>query len=121
MHQEFIYSGLPKFNENIGSRYFFGLIKNDKESPDYYENLDKVLLDMNKKYFRKSFFLMDGIYIDIIAYENLLDAETLYKKFNESIVDEDIKVNANFVASEKNMNLIFKSKNYREFELFYMK
>ena len=76
---------------------------------------------MNKKYFRKSFFLMDGIYIDIIAYENLFDAETLYKKFNESIVDEDIKVNANFVASEKNMNLIFKSKNYREFELFYVK
>ena len=32
-----------------------------------------------------------------IAYENLLDVETLYKKFNESIVDEDIKVNANFV------------------------
>ena len=121
VHQEFIYSGLPKFNENIGSRYFFGLIKNDTESPDYYENLDKVLLDMNKKYFRKSFFLIDGIYIDIIAYKNLLDAETLYKKFNESIVDEDIKVNANFVASEKNMNLIFKSKNYREFELFYVK
>ena len=121
VHQEFIYSGLPKFNENIGSRYFFGLIKNDTESPDYYENLDRVLLDMNKKYFRKNFFLMDGIYIDIIAYENLLDVETLYKKFNESIVDEDIKVNANFVASEKNMNLIFKSKNYREFELFYVK
>ena len=80
MHQEFIYSGLPKFNENIGSRYFFGLIKNDTESPDYSENLDKVLLDMNKKYFRKSFFLMDGVFIDIIAYENLLDAKISKKK-----------------------------------------
>ena len=63
VHQEFIYSGLPKFNENIGSRYFFGLIKNDTESPDYSENLDKVLLDMNQKIFSKELFLMDGVFI----------------------------------------------------------
>ena len=66
---------------------------------------------MNKNIFEE--LLMDGVFIDIIACENLLDAETFYKKFNESFVDADIKVNANFVASEKNMNLIFKSKNHR--------
>ena len=49
VHREFIYSGLPKFNENIGSRYFFGLVKNDTESPDYYENLGKLAKEIEPK------------------------------------------------------------------------
>ena len=32
---------------------------------------------------------------------------------------KEIKVNANFVVGEKNMNLIFRSKNFSEFLKFY--
>ena len=39
-------------------------------------------------------------------------------EFNTSLTSEESNGNTNFVVGEKNMNLIFKSKNFTEFLKF---
>ena len=119
VHKEFIFSGLPKFKKNITERFFLAII-NDLENSAYLKQLDEILLDIDKKYYRDTYFLKEGIVIDIIGSDHNNLIENINKKFKEVNLVEDKEVNANFVISEKNLNLIFKSKNFKEFEKFYI-
>jgi len=119
VHKEFVYSGLPKFKKNITKRFFLAII-NDFEDSAYLNQLDGILLDIDKKYYRDTYFLKDGIVFDIIGSDDNNLIENINKKFKEVNLIEDKEVNANFVISEKNLNLIFKSKNFEEFEKFYI-
>ncbi len=119
VHKEFVYSGLPKFKKNITKRFFLAII-NDLEDSAYLNQLDGILLDIDKKYYRDTYFLKDGIVFDIIGSDDNNLIENINKKFKEVNLIEDKEVNANFVISEKNLNLIFKSKNFEEFEKFYI-
>ena len=56
------------------------------------------------------------IFLIVLFWEKI--NEKIYKKFNKLNITEDIKGNTNFVVGEKNLNLIFRSKNYKEFEKF---
>jgi len=50
------------------------------------------------------------------------DYDTLKKleiKFNNDLNKENLKLNINFVISEENLNLMFKSKNYSAYALKY--
>ena len=106
-------------SKNITERFFLAII-NDLENSAYLNQLDKILLDIDKKYYRDTYFLKDGIVFDIIGSENNKLIENINKKFKEVNLIQDKEVNANFVISEKNLNLIFKSKNFKEFEKFYI-
>tara|TARA_B100000886_G_scaffold316745_1_gene255586 strand:+ start:3224 stop:5683 length:2460 start_codon:yes stop_codon:yes gene_type:complete len=119
VHKEFVYSGLPKFKKNINNRFFLTII-NDLEDSAYLNQLDGILLDIDKKYYRDTYFLKDGIVFDIIGSDDNNLIENINKKFKEVNLIEDKEVSANFVISEKNLNLIFKSKNFEEFEKFYI-
>ena len=119
VHKEFVFSGLPKFKKNITKRFFLAII-NDLENSAYSKQLDEILLDIDKKYYRDTYFLKDGIVFDIIGSDHNELIENINKKFKEVDLIQDKEVNANFVISEKNLNLIFKSKNFKEFEKFYI-
>ena len=119
VHKEFVFSGLPKFKKNITERFFLAII-NDLENSAYLKQLDEILLDFDKKYYRDTYFLKDGIVFDIIGSDHNELIENINKKFKEVNLIQDKEVNANFVISEKNLNLIFKSKNFKEFEKFYI-
>ena len=119
VHKEFVYSGLPKFKKNINNRFFLAII-NDLEDSAYLNQLDGILSDIDKKYYRDTYFLKDGIVFDIIGSDDNNLIENINKKFKEVNLIEDKEVSANFVISEKNLNLIFKSKNFEEFEKFYI-
>ena len=119
VHKEFVFSGLPKFKKNITERFFLAII-NDLENSEYSKQLDEILLDFDKKYYRDTYFLKDGIVFDIIGSDHNEIIENINKKFKEVNLIQDKEVNANFVISEKNLNLIFKSKNFKEFEKFYI-
>ena len=99
-------------------RSFFVIVKNEEFSSSYLENLDKVLLEINEEYYRDTFYLTGKTSLEIILYDDTNFVEKVYRKFNELNIAEDIKVNANFVVGEKNINLIFRSKNYKDFEKF---
>ena len=118
VHKEYVFSGLPKFKKNNDRRSFFVIVKNEEFSSRFIDNLDKVLLETNREYYRDNFYLNNETSLEIISYDDRNITEKVYKKFNELNITEDIKVNANFVVGEKNLNLIFRSKNYREFEKF---
>ena len=118
VHKEFVFSGLPKFKKNKDRRSFFVIVKNEEFSSSYLENLDKVLLEINEEYYRDTFYLTGKTSLEIILYDDTNFIEKVYRKFNELNIAEDIKVNANFVVGEKNINLIFRSKNYKDFEKF---
>ena len=118
VHKEYVFSGLPKFKKNKDRRLFFMIVKDEEFSSSYIDNLDQVLLEINEEYYRDNFYLTDEISLEIILYNDASDVEKVYRKFNELNITEDIKVNANFVVGEKNINLIFRSKNYKEFEKF---
>ena len=118
VHKEYVFSGLPKFKKNKDRRLFFVIVKDEKFSSSYIDNLDQVLLEINEEYYRDNFYLTDEISLEIILFNDASDVEKVYRKFNELNIKEDIKVNANFVVGEKNINLIFRSKNYKEFEKF---
>ena len=118
VHKEYVFSGLPKFKINKDRRLFFMIVKDEEFSSSYIDNLDQVLLEINEEYYRDNFYLTDETSLEIILYNDASDVEKVYRKFNELNIKEDIKVNANFVVGEKNINLIFRSKNYKEFEKF---
>lgn len=118
VHKEYVFSGLPKFKKNKDRRLFFMIVKDEEFSSSYIDNLDQVLLEINEEYYRDNFYLTDETSLEIILYNDASDVEKVYRKFNELNITEDIKVNANFVVGEKNINLIFRSKNYKEFEKF---
>ena len=121
VHDDFIFSGLPLFKTNEDEKYFFIVIKNDDEREDVTVILDDIIKELNKKNSIFSFKLDDKTYFDAISDNNINSLKKIEEEFNSDLNTKEIKVNANFVVGEKNMNLIFKSKNFSEFVKFYKK
>ena len=67
------------------------------------------------------FNLTDNLSFNALTYNNYKVLKKLEKEFNLNLNNTELKGNTNFVVGEKNMNLIFKSKNYNEFRKFYNK
>ena len=118
VHERFIYSGLPKFENNNDNRYYYFIKTNN--------NKDKISLVLNELIKKAnisvdiySFNLNNENHFDILTYESLEILKKLEKDFNIILNEEELNGNTNFVVGEKNMNLIFKSKNYTEFSKFY--
>ncbi len=119
VHNRFIYSGLPKFNNNIDSKYYFFTTSNinkEKVISILNECLNKANIAVNIY----SFLLDDNIYFEAFTYKDYKILKQIEKDFKSKLNNEEINGNTNFVIGEKNMNLIFKSKNYEEFSKFYM-
>jgi len=119
VHNDFIFSGLPSFKDNEDEKYFFILMKTEKQKDDISSTLERTLKELDKKIPIYSFKLNETTYFDAISYNNLKSLKEIEKKFNSNLDVKEIKVNANFVVGEKNMNLIFRSKNIDEFRKFY--
>jgi len=119
VHKDFIFSGLPSFKKNEDERYYFIVIKNDEEEENITIKLDNSIKGLNKKNDIFSFKLDDETYFDAISDNDLSSLKKIEEKFNSDLDIKEIKVNANFVVGEKNMNLIFRSKNFSEFVKFY--
>ena len=118
VHERFIYSGSPKFENNNDKKYFYFIKTNN--------NKDKISLLLNELIKKAnisvdiySFNLNNENHFDILTYESLEILKKLEKDFNIILNEEELNGNTNFVVGEKNMNLIFKSKNYIEFSKFY--
>ena len=111
VHKEFIFSGLPKFSSKKSDRYFF-VIVNDDETETYEKILNNILKDMRELKVRNSFYLKEDILLDVLLINNYNTLKKLERKFNKELNNENLKLNTNFVISEENLNLIFKSKNY---------
>ena len=111
VHKEFIFSGLPKFSSKKSDRYFF-VIVNDDETETYEKILNNILKDMRELKVRNSFYLKEDILLDVLLINNYNTLKKLERKFNKELNNENLKLNTNFVISEENLNLMFKSKNY---------
>ena len=118
VHKEYVFSGLPKFKKNKDKRSFFVLVNNEEFNSTSSDNLNKILLEINEEYYRDRFYLTNKTSLEIVLYNDISTTEKIYKKFNKLNITEDLKGNTNFVIGEKNLNLIFRSKNYKEFEKF---
>ena len=119
VHEDFIFSGLPSYKKNEDERYYFIVIKNDNEGENITIKLDNSIKGLDKKNDIFSFKLDDETYFDAISDNDLSSLKKIEEKFNSDLDIKEIKVNANFVVGEKNMNLIFRSKNFSEFVKFY--
>jgi len=119
VHDDFIFSGLPSFKTHEDEKYFFVLIKTDDQSNGISIKLDDAIKELNKKNDVFSFRLDEEIYFDATTDNDINSLKEIEKKFNSNLDLKQIKVNANFVVGEKNMNLIFRSKNFSEFIKFY--
>ena len=89
-----------KFKENLNIRLQEILTSSDI-SEDIYE-----------------FALDNSITFNVISLKEKRILNSIRSKFNSSLTSVESNGNTNFVVGEKNMNLIFKSKNYREFIKF---
>ena len=119
VHDDFIFSGLPRFKNNKDDKYFFIIIKTESQADNVSVKLEKTLKELGKKISIYSFRLNETTYFDAISDKDLNSLKEIEKKFNSNLDIKEIKVNANFVVGEKNMNLIFRSKNFNEFVKFY--
>ena len=119
VHEEFVYSGLPLFNSNKDERFFFVIVNKTEETINYLPKLENILIELNKEFIKDQFKLNEKISLDIITHKDLAALKSLESRLNSNISNEDLKLNTTFVVGEKNLNLIFKSKNYTEFEKFY--
>ena len=120
VHKRFIFSGLPKFSTNIDSRYFFIIIA-DKANEIVFTVLDESIQKLGIPFDIYKFNLTDNLSFNALTYNNYKVLKKLEKEFNLNLNNTELKGNTNFVVGEKNMNLIFKSKNYNEFRKFYNK
>ena len=120
VHKEFIFSGLPKFSSKKSDRYFF-VIVNDNEIETYETILNNNLKDIKELKIRNSFYLKENITLDVLLINDYNTLKKLERKFNNDLNNENLNLNINFVISEENLNLIFKSKNYSTYALKYNK
>ena len=102
---------MPKFSSKKSDRYFF-VIVNDDETETYEKILNNILKDMRELKVRNSFYLKEDILLDVLLINNYNTLKKLERKFNKELNNENLKLNTNFVISEENLNLMFKSKNY---------
>ena len=120
VHKRFIFSGLPEFSANVDSRYFFIIIA-DKADEIVLTVLDESIQKLGIPFDIYKFNLTDNLSFNALTYNNYKVLKKLEKEFNLNLNNTELKGNTNFVVGEKNMNLIFKSKNYNEFRKFYNK
>ena len=64
------------------------------------------------------FKLKNDVNFNVISLNNREKLKFIKSEFNTSLTSEESNGNTNFVVGEKNMNLIFKSKNFTEFLKF---
>ena len=120
VHKRFIFSGLPKFYNNIDSRYFF-IILTEEADEIILSILNESIQNLGIPFDIYKFNLTDNLYFNALTYSDFKTLKRLEKEFNLNLDNTELKGNTNFVVGEKNMNLIFKSKNYNEFRKFYNK
>ena len=90
--------------------------------PQFKENLvDRIIeilrkIDLPEDVFE--FKLKNDVTFNVISLNNREKLKFIESEFNTSLTSEESNGNTNFVVGEKNMNLIFKSKNFTEFLKF---
>ena len=118
VHEKFIFSGLPVFTKNNDSVFYFFIYID----PQFKENLVNRIIEILRKIDLPEdvfeFKLKNDVTFNVISLNNREKLKFIKSEFNTSLTSEESNGNTNFVVGEKNMNLIFKSKNFTEFLKF---
>ena len=118
VHEKFIFSGLPVFTKNNDSVFYFFIYMD----PQFKENLVNRIIEILRKIDLPEdvfeFKLKNDVTFNVISLNNREKLKFIKSEFNTSLTSEESNGNTNFVVGEKNMNLIFKSKNFTEFLKF---
>ena len=118
VHEKFIFSGLPVFTKNNDSVFYFFIYMD----PQFKENLVNRIIEILRKIDLPEdvfeFKLKNDVTFNVISLNNREKLKFIESEFNTSLTSEESNGNTNFVVGEKNMNLIFKSKNFTEFLKF---
>ena len=118
VHEKFIFSGLPVFTKNNDSVFYFFIYVD----PQFKENLVNRIIEILRKIDLPEdvfeFKLKNDETFNVISLNNREKLKFIESEFNTSLTSEESNGNTNFVVGEKNMNLIFKSKNFTEFLKF---
>jgi len=118
VHEKFIFSGLPVFTKNNDSVFYFFIYID----PQFKENLVNRIIEILRKIDLPEdvfeFKLKNDVTFNVISLNNREKLKFIESEFNTSLTSEESNGNTNFVVGEKNMNLIFKSKNFTEFLKF---
>ena len=118
VHEKFIFSGLPVFTKNNDSVFYFFIYID----PQFKENLVNRIIEILRKIDLPEdifeFKLKNDVTFNVISLNNREKLKFIKSEFNTSLTSEESNGNTNFVIGEKNMNLIFKSKNFTEFLKF---
>ena len=121
VHRNFVFSGLPTYNSNSDSVFYFFLYADQKIK----ENINiKLKETLNKFDFPDEIYefeLKNNVFFNVVSLNDKEQLKFIESEFNSSITSEESNGSTNFVVGEKNMNLIFRSKNYSEFIKFYSK
>ena len=121
VHKSFIFSGIPNFKNNLDTNYYFFIFSSQEFRQNFNDRLRNLLNKLNLPESIYEFELREGVNFDIVYLESKENLQFLEYEFNSSLSIEESNGNTNFVVGEKNMNLIFRSKNYIEFKKFYKK
>jgi len=118
VHEKFIFSGLPVFTKNNDSVFYFFIYMD----PQFKENLVNRIIEILRKTDLPEdvfeFKLKNDVTFNVISISNRKKLKFIESEFNTSLTSEESNGNTNFVVGEKNMNLIFRSKNFTEFLKF---
>ena len=118
VHDNFIFSGLPIFRNNSDSVFYLFMITESKFKENLNIRLQEILTSSDISEDIYEFALDNSITFNVISLKEKKILNSIRSKFNSSLTSVESNGNTNFVVGEKNMNLIFKSKNYREFIKF---
>ncbi len=118
VHDNFIFSGLPIFRNNSDSVFYLFMITESKFKENLNIRLQEILTSSGISEDIYEFALDNSITFNVISLKEKKILNSIRSKFNSSLTSVESNGNTNFVVGEKNMNLIFKSKNYREFIKF---
>jgi len=118
VHNNFVFSGLPIFRDNSDSVFYFFLITKPIFKEKLNIKLQEILNSSDITEDIYEFGLDNSNIFNVISLKNKKKLASIKSEFNSSLTSEESNGNTNFVVGEKNMNLIFKSKNYTEFVKF---
>ncbi|MEC8679426.1 MAG: tetratricopeptide repeat protein, partial [Bacteroidota bacterium] len=118
VHEKFIFSGLPVFTKNNDSVFYFFIYMDPQFKENLVNRIKEILrkVDLPEDIFE--FKLKNDVTFNVISLNNREKLKFIESEFNTSLTSEESNGNTNFVVGEKNMNLIFKSKNFTEFLKF---
>lgn len=118
VHNNFIFSGLPIFKNHTDSIFYFFIIIDPKFKENLIIKLQDILSSSSIFEDIYEFELDSSNVFNIISSRSKRTLTNIRSEFNSSLTSVESNGNTNFVVGEKNMNLIFKSKNYTEFVKF---